>query len=129
MNHFGDMPTRRWVFRAKVKRVIDGDTVDVDIDQGMHAVRSERIRLLLVDTPELRGARADPKAAIDAKNFTEAWCAAHQGHAESDVWPFIIETQKSDAFGRYLAAIWCPEDGLCLNDAILSSGHGVVWSY
>ena len=39
-------------YRAKVKRVVDGDTVDFDVDLGFHISISIRTRLLGVDTPE-----------------------------------------------------------------------------
>ena len=42
-------------YRTKVVRVVDGDTVDVDIDLGFGVwLRKSRIRLLGVDTPESR---------------------------------------------------------------------------
>ena len=42
-------------YRCKVLKVIDGDTVDVDIDLGFGIVlRDERVRLMGIDTPESR---------------------------------------------------------------------------
>ena len=42
-------------YACKVVRVVDGDTVDVDIDLGFDVVlRKQRIRLYGVDTPESR---------------------------------------------------------------------------
>ena len=44
-----------WTYRAKVVRVIDGDTVDVDIDLGFGVwLKNERVRLYGIDTPESR---------------------------------------------------------------------------
>ena len=40
------------IYRAKVKRVDDGDTVDFDVDLGFHISNSIRTTLLGVDTPE-----------------------------------------------------------------------------
>ena len=45
-------------FQAKVRRVVDGDTLDLDIDLGFHITLSERVRLMGIDTPETRS-RAD----------------------------------------------------------------------
>ena len=40
-------------YRCKVIRVIDGDTVDVDIDLGFQVwIRGERVRIMGIDTPE-----------------------------------------------------------------------------
>ena len=42
-------------YRCKVLKVIDGDTVDVDIDLGFGIVlKDERVRLMGIDTPESR---------------------------------------------------------------------------
>ena len=42
-------------YRAKVIKVIDGDTIDVDIDLGFGVILAkQRIRLYGIDTPESR---------------------------------------------------------------------------
>ena len=42
-------------YRAKVNRVVDGDTVDVDIDLGFGVwLHNERVRIMGIDTPESR---------------------------------------------------------------------------
>ena len=42
-------------YKAKIKRIVDGDTVDVDIDLGFGMILSkQRIRLYGIDTPETR---------------------------------------------------------------------------
>ena len=44
-----------WTYRAKVVKVIDGDTVDVDIDLGFGIwQKNERVRIMGIDTPESR---------------------------------------------------------------------------
>jgi len=39
---------------AKLERVVDGDTIDVDIDLGFDIHHSARVRMLGIDTPESR---------------------------------------------------------------------------
>ena len=41
-------------YKAKVHRIIDGDTVDVTIDLGFEMTTKQRIRLYGIDTPETR---------------------------------------------------------------------------
>lgn len=42
-------------YRCKINRVVDGDTVDVDIDLGFGIVLTdERVRIMGIDTPESR---------------------------------------------------------------------------
>ena len=40
-------------YRVKMLRIVDGDTVDVDIDLGFGVwLRKERVRMMNIDTPE-----------------------------------------------------------------------------
>ena len=42
-------------YKAKLIKVVDGDTVDVDIDLGFGVwLRNERVRIMGIDTPESR---------------------------------------------------------------------------
>ena len=42
-------------YKAKVVKIVDGDTVDVDIDLGFGVtLKDERVRIMGIDTPESR---------------------------------------------------------------------------
>lgn len=123
------MPAHRWVWRAKPLGAIDGDTLDVLIDQGWRATRVERIRLLHVNTPERNG--PDKVAARAATTFVLSWTELA---IESETqlvprpkWPLLIETEKADSFGRYLGTIWRVSDGRCLNSDLIAHGLAVPW--
>lgn len=60
-------------YRAKVVRVVDGDTVDVDIDQGFDDWKvDQRIRLSNFDAPETRTRDLDEKIrGLEATAFLE----------------------------------------------------------
>lgn len=120
------MPPQLWVFRARVTRVIDGDTVDATVDAAFHSSRIERLRLLGVNAPERK---LETRAAGDAaKQFVEDWLvAAGLGVGPGGDWPLIIQTEKTDVFGRYLANIWRVVDGANLSDDLLTSGNAVVF--
>lgn len=120
----------RWLWKARVDAVIDGDTLDLTIDCGFHAYRVERIRLMGVNCPEMKGAtRVEGQAARIA---TANWIGeAVRQHGSVD-WPFVVETFKADAFGRYLARIWpadaSPDDTFAdLSSHLLSTGHAVPY--
>lgn len=50
------------VYRAKVLRIVDGDTIDVDLDLGFTVwMRKQRIRLAGIDTPESRTRNKEEK--------------------------------------------------------------------
>jgi len=58
-------------YRVKIVRVVDGDTVDVDIDLGFGVwLKNERVRLLGIDTPESRTRDKEEKVyGLKAKEF------------------------------------------------------------
>ena len=60
-------------YRCRIDRVVDGDTVDVDIDLGFGVwMKKQRIRLYGVDTPESRTRDAEEKVFGNmAKDFVK----------------------------------------------------------
>ena len=60
-------------YRCKIDRVVDGDTVDVDIDLGFGIwLRKERVRLYGIDTPESRTRDLEEKKyGLAAKSFVQ----------------------------------------------------------
>lgn len=109
-----------WAYRARPVKVIDGDTIDVMVDAGFNNYRTERLRLLGLNTPELKG--ESRPAGIAATKFVVQWLDVRK---PLDEWPLIVQTHKSDAFGRYLAKVWRVFDERCLNDDLLLEGHAV----
>lgn len=83
-------------YRCKILKVVDGDTVDVDIDLGFGVwMRGERIRLFGVDTPESRTRdKAEKVCGLYAKEFLKQ----HLGKTST------LRTQKDSKgkFGRIL---------------------------
>jgi micrococcal nuclease len=118
------MPRVLYVYRARPLRVIDGDTIDIIIDMGLHAYRMERLRLLGVNAPEMHGATHD--TGIAARDYVSNWLMMELDYQQDDL-PLIIRTEKSDVFGRWLAVVWYGMSGLCLNDDLIGSGHAVPY--
>jgi endonuclease YncB( thermonuclease family) len=118
-----DMPDRLWVYRATFERVVDGDTIDVRVDAGFRNYRRERVRLLGVNAPESRGPSRDDGQA--SRVYVETWLQTAEMDTADDHWPLILETSKSDVFGRWLATLWRVSDGECLNIEILQAGYAV----
>ena len=60
-------------YRCKIDRVVDGDTVDVDIDLGFGIwLRKERVRLYGIDTPESRTRDLEEKKyGLASKSFVQ----------------------------------------------------------
>jgi micrococcal nuclease len=113
------MPVVQYVYRGVVARVVDGDTLDIDLDQGLRNTRRERLRLRGVNAPEM--ARA---GGSEAKVYVEAWVTEHMAHARA----LTVETYKTDNWGRWVAVVWCPEEEACLNADLVDSGHA-TWAW
>ena len=93
-------------YRTKVVRVVDGDTVDVDIDLGFGVwLRKERVRLYGVDTPESRTRdKEEKKYGLAAKDFL----VSKLGDSP------ILKTTK-DGKGKF---------GRILGDFVVEDGYG-----
>jgi len=89
-------------YNATIVRVVDGDTVDVDIDLGFDMwLRKQRIRLAGIDTPESRTKDKQEKHyGIAAKNFLKTLLR------EGEV--YELETTEKGKFGRYLGTFTNP---------------------
>jgi micrococcal nuclease len=109
-------------YRTKVVRVVDGDTVDVDIDLGFGVwLRKERVRLYGVDTPESRTRdKEEKKYGLAAKDFL----VEKLGDSP------ILKTTKDGKgkFGRILGE-FLVDDGegavRSVNDWLISEHHAV----
>lgn len=117
-------------YRARVDRVVDGDTLIMQIDLGFHITAKVSVRLLNVDTPELRSKDPDERQrAQSARAFTNVWCNESVRNPRiADPWaewPFVITTQKADSFGRWLGRVWSVKTGEQLNEAIVAAGYSV----
>lgn len=98
-------------YRAKIERVIDGDTIVCSIDLGIKTWRhGETLRLLDVNTPEIRG--DERERGLEYKDFLSG--ILPEG---TDV---IVETHKDKAgkYGRLLARVYV--NGECVNDKLNS---------
>ena len=110
-------------YRCEVTRVVDGDTIDVDIDLGFNIKYSERVRLLGINTPETRTRDLEEKAkGLEAKDFVITWL-----EDMADNCPFIeTKVDKKGKFGRILGRV-LNDEGECLNDTLVELGHATVY--
>lgn len=106
-----------YVRRARVVRVIDGDTFVADVDLGYHTTMTESFRLSGVDCPELHGETKLKGEA--AKLFTVMWFGRIGGQ-------FWLKSIKTEKFGRWLAEVY-DDSGASLRNALLTAGHAVPY--
>jgi len=100
-----------------VVKVVDGDTLDIDIPDGRY--KTTRIRLIGVDTPETK----KPNAPVmyfgpEASEFTRSHTLGKQVTVLLDT-----VTKTRDRYGRLLAYTKLP-DGTILNEILISEGYG-----
>ena len=107
----------------KVTKVVDGDTIDVDIDLGFDISFSSRVRLAGIDTPESRTRDLAEKAlGLQSKEYL----AKHLKDAKS----VVIKTEKinsTEKFGRVLGWVYVNGDTVSLNDMMINDGY--AWVY
>ena len=99
----------------KINRVIDGDTVDIDIDLGFHITVSHRVRLKDIDAAETR-----TKDLEEKKKGIEARLWLEKELAREGEW--IIETHKEDKYGRILGTLYLIGDPVTVNERMLNEG-------
>lgn len=101
-------------YRARVTRVVDGDTLDCDIDLGLNVHIRERIRLYGVDTPETRG--ADKVRGLEVAEQVSRLLASVE-------WVTVRTIKdRTGKYGRYLAEVEIP-GGVILNDWLIDNGY------
>jgi len=99
----------------KITRVIDGDTVDVDIDLGFGITLSHRVRLKGINAAETRTKDLEEKAeGIKARLWLEKELS-REGE-------WIIDTTKEDKYGRILGTLYLVGDPVTVNEKMLNEG-------
>jgi micrococcal nuclease len=105
----------------KIKRVVDGDTVDVDIDLGFGITYSHRVRLKGINAAETRTSNIEEKTkGLAAKVWLE-----EQLSREGE---WIIETYKEDKYGRILGTLYLVGDSTTINDWMMNEGIAEPYS-
>ena len=91
-----------YTYRCNVIKIIDGDTVDVDIDLGFGVwLKKQRIRMYGIDTPESRTRDLEEKKyGLAAKEFLTGMLDDDAG--------ILLKTYKDEKgkFGRILGEIY-----------------------
>ena len=66
------MDDKLFWYRAKVRRIVDGDTLDLAFDLGLDAYRHARVQLHGIKTPEIYGVKKESEQyarGMEAKEF------------------------------------------------------------
>lgn len=107
----------------KVSKVVDGDTIDVDIDLGFDISFSSRVRLAGIDTPESRTTdRMEKSLGIESKDYLKKAIDACK--------TVVIKTEKMDSsekYGRILGWVFLDGSEISINQKMIDEGY--AWGY
>lgn len=111
-------------YPAKILRVVDGDTIDVeltladvDLGFGITVIQKHRVKLRLagINAPE-----TSTKEGKDASIYLKSILP------EGGTCTVVTVKDRAEKYGRYLAWVW--QDGVCINDRIVADGHAVIYN-
>jgi len=107
----------------KVTKIVDGDTIDVEIDLGFSITYSSRVRLAGIDTPESRTRDLREKElGLESKEYLKKAIEAAE--------KVVIKTEKLDSsekYGRILGWLYLDGAETSVNEAMIAGGY--AWSY
>jgi micrococcal nuclease len=107
----------------KVHKVVDGDTIDVDIDLGFNVSFFQRVRLAGIDTPESRTKDAyEKQLGLEVKKKLGELLASAE--------KIVIKTEKPDStekYGRILGWLFLDDAEQSVNHALIAGGY--AWDY
>jgi micrococcal nuclease len=111
-------------YRVKeVTKIIDGDTIDVNIDLGFDISFHSRVRLAGIDTPESRTRDLKEKAlGLESKEYLKKRLEAAKN--------IVIRTEKvnsSEKYGRILAWLYVDGEPNSINHEMIEKGY--AWGY
>ena len=111
-------------FHVTITKVVDGDTVDVDIDLGFSTVlKKQRVRLMGIDTPESR------TRDLVEKVFGKA-SKAHLKHLLAEGEITLISHDKGK-FGRILGELFVHKEDetiVNVNEQMMTDHHAVLYT-
>ena len=113
-----------YTYKAKLDRVVDGDTIDVNIDLGFDITVHKRVRLAGIDTPESR--------TRDLEEKKRGLAAKYRLNEILDQGSLVVESKEVGKYGRVLGVLTVYPDNLDLpinvNETLVEEGHAVEYN-
>jgi|TARA_R110000796_G_scaffold245427_1_gene369658 micrococcal nuclease len=108
-------------YNVKVVRVIDGDTIDVDVDLGFKTVLvKQRVRLYGIDTPESRTRdKEEKKRGLISKEYLISKCPVGSN--------IMLQSHERGKFGRILGEIFEYNKTESINKEMCREGYAVPY--
>ena len=106
-----------YTYKAKLDRVVDGDTVDANIDLGFDISIHKRIRLAGIDTPETR--------TRDKEEKTKGLASKSRLIELLKDGSFILESNEVCKYGRVLGTLHIND--ININETLVEEGFAVEY--
>lgn len=108
-------------YKVDVTRIVDGDTVDVDIDLGFGMTyKKQRVRLMGIDTPESRTRNLEEKFyGLQSKAFLTSLI--------EEAKEIQLVSHEKGKFGRILGEIFDPDNVTSINQQMIDGFHAVPY--
>jgi micrococcal nuclease len=110
----GGSPGPERTSAGQVVRVVDGDTIHVQVDG-----RREKVRYIGVDTPE------SVKPGTPVQCFGKRSSAFNAKLVDGERVRLVRDAEERDRYGRLLAYVYRARDGLFVNAALVRRGYAV----
>ena len=107
---------------VKLIRVVDGDTIELEIIVGFGFTFQDKFRLKDIDAPEVNR-KATREAGNRSKLALEQMILEEVDEGEG-IW---IESFKKDSFGRWLCRVYSHRTGDNLNQRMITEGYAVPY--
>ena len=107
---------------GRVVKIVDGDTIDVQLQDSLLSEDLIRVRLADIDCPETRGSKAC-EAGKKASAYTKTWMQSTYVFLDLD------DKTGKDSFGRWVAVVYLSENnqpGRNFNKMLVDAGHAVI---
>ena len=113
-----------YIYRIRtISKVVDGDTIDADIDLGFDISLSKRIRLAGIDTPESRTTNVKEKAmGLESKEWLKKTL-----EGAKDI---LIKTELPDStekYGRIIGHLFINGQETSLNNQMIAEGYALPY--
>ena len=112
-------------YKVKVVRVIDGDTVDVDIDLGFGIwLRKERVRIMGIDTPESR-----TRDKVEKKFGLASKAKLKELLKDGAILKTEVSKKGEDMKGKFgrILGDFILDDGRKVTEVLIDEGHAVAY--
>ena len=111
-----------YIYKIKVTRVVDGDTIDAEIDLGFNLKLNKRIRLYGINTPETRTRdKEEKKRGIAAKERLQQIVDEQQNI-------LFLKSMDQGKFGRCIGVLFEQDfDDQSINEVLVEEGHAVEY--